>query len=256
MRGNTLAPKKFTALTTVRAGLFIAMSLVLKLMFEVYIPLAGLPALRLSFATVPVMLCGIVCGPVAGFLAGGAADIINFIIKPAGGFFPGITLANALSGWIPGLIYKYMRNELNFNLLNTVFTALLSGGCIGVMISKGALSLNGSTIMWNGSPLNSVFIVGSVLIVAAYIAVPIYLTRIGGKGVRMNKMLFTVSITQLITSIIMNTYFLSLMYGQGILVFLPGRILSNFLMIPLYTIILTSILNALGRRVFKMREEL
>jgi len=38
MRGNTDS-QKFTPVIIVRAGLFIAMSLVLKVIFEIYIPL-------------------------------------------------------------------------------------------------------------------------------------------------------------------------------------------------------------------------
>jgi len=56
MSSNTLGTKKFTALSIVRAGLFIAMSLVLKVVFEIYIPLAGIPALRINFAQIPIML--------------------------------------------------------------------------------------------------------------------------------------------------------------------------------------------------------
>ena len=141
MRSNT-EPQKFTPLTLVRAGLFISMSLVLKVMFEVYIPLAGIPALRINFANLPLMLSGMVLGPLAGFLTGAAADIINFIVKPGGPFFPGFTLASGLCGFIPGIIFKHLKKDMNYNLLNTVFISLLSVGFVLVFIQNGLLTFD------------------------------------------------------------------------------------------------------------------
>ena len=234
MRSNTDS-QKFTSLTIVRAGLFIAMSLVLKVIFEIYIPLAGIPALRINFASVPLMISGMVLGPAAGFISGAAADIINFMAKPGGPFFPGFTLVSALSGFIPGLIYKYIKKDINYNLLNTIFISLLSVGFVSVFIHK---------------PLNPVYIIGFFALVAIYLIIPIKITS-SSSNLNMNKIVFTVSVTQLVTSIILNTYFLSVLYGKGFMIFFPARILTNFFMIPLYSIIIAAILNALKGR-FKL----
>lgn len=250
MKGNTLSAKKFTALTIVRAGLFIAMSLVLKVIFEIYIPLAGIPALRINFASIPIMLSGMVLGPVMGFCTGAAADIINFVIKPGGPFFPGFTLVSALCGFIPGLIFKHLKKELNYNLLNTLFISLLSVGFVAVLMSKGLLYVENSAVIYNGNPLNIAYIIGFFVLVAAYLFVPIKLTVGGCSDLQMNKIVFTVSTTQLITSIILNTYFLSIMYGKGFFIFLPARILTNFFMIPLYSILIAAIMKALDNRQF------
>ncbi|MDD2493774.1 MAG: folate family ECF transporter S component [Tissierellia bacterium] len=244
MKGNTLGAKKFTALTIVRAGLFIAMSLVLKVIFEIYIPLGGMPALRINFASIPIMLSGIILGPVIGFCTGTAADIINFIAKPGGAFFPGFTLVSALSGMIPGVIYKYLKRDINYNILNTIFISLLSVCFVTVFMIKGIMYFENNILMYNGNPLNIGYIVGFILLVFIYLFVPIKLTYTENNKIKMNKIVFTVSVTQLITSIILNTYFLSIMYGKGFLIFLPARILTNFFMIPLYSIIIAAILKA------------
>ncbi len=244
MRGNTA--QKLTSLTIVRAGLFIAMSLVLKIIFEIYIPLAGIPALRINFASIPLMLSGIILGPTAGFLTGAAADTINFMVKPGGPYFPGFTLVSALSGFIPGLIYKYIKKDINYNLLNTIFISILSMGFVSMFIFNGLLNFDNG-IMYNGKPLNIIYIVGFFLLVAIYLIIPIKLTS-KNSNINMNKIVFTVSTTQLITSIILTTYFLSVLYGKGIMIFLPARILTNFFMIPLYSIILAAILNAIRGR--------
>lgn len=245
MRSNTDS-QKFTSLTIVRAGLFIAMSLVLKVVFEIYIPLAGIPALRINFASIPLMLSGIVLGPATGFIAGAAADIINFMAKPGGPFFPGFTLVSALSGFIPGLIYKYLKKDINYNLLNTIFISLLSVGFVSVFMFNGLLTFEGG-IMYGGEPLNPVYIVGFFMLVTIYLIIPIKIKSANG-NLSMNKIVFAVSVTQLITSIILSTYFLSILYGKGFMIFLPARILTNFFMIPLYSIILAAILNAVKGR--------
>lgn len=248
MRSNTDS-QKFTSLTIVRAGLFIAMSLVLKVIFEIYIPLAGIPALRINFASVPLMISGMVLGPAAGFISGAAADIINFMAKPGGPFFPGFTLVSALSGFIPGLIYKYIKKDINYNLLNTIFISLLSVGFVSVFIHNGLLTFEGG-IMYGNKPLNPVYIIGFFALVAIYLIIPIKITS-SSSNLNMNKIVFTVSVTQLVTSIILNTYFLSVLYGKGFMIFFPARILTNFFMIPLYSIIIAAILNALKGR-FKL----
>ena len=245
MRSNTDS-QKFTSLTIVRAGLFIAISLMLKIVFEIYIPLGGIPALRINFASVPLMLSGIILGPAAGFVTGAAADIINFMVKPGGPFFPGFTLVSALSGFIPGAVYKYIKRDINYNLLNTVFISLLSVGFVFVLMHKGLLVLD-RAVLYDGKPLSPLYIMGFFALVAIYLIVPAKITS-SGKSLSMNKIVFTVSATQLITSIILNTYFLTILYGKGVMVYLPARILTNFFMIPLYSIIIAAILNAVKGR--------
>ncbi|HHZ00032.1 MAG TPA: folate family ECF transporter S component [Tissierellia bacterium] len=246
MRSNT-EPQKFTPLTLVRAGLFISMSLVLKVMFEVYIPLAGIPALRINFANLPLMLSGMVLGPLAGFLTGAAADIINFIVKPGGPFFPGFTLASGLCGFIPGIIFKHLKKDMNYNLLNTVFISLLSVGFVLVFIQNGLLTFD-KGIIYDGKPLNPLYAAGFFVLVAIYLVTPIMISS-GSRDLSMNKIVFAVSVTQLITSIILNTYFLYVLYGIGIMITLPARILTNFFMIPLYSIIIGAVLNVLKGKI-------
>jgi ECF transporter S component (folate family) len=249
MSSNT-EPQKLTSLTIVRAGLFISMSLVLKVMFEVYIPLAGIPALRINFANLPLMLSGIILGPLAGFLTGAAADLINFVVKPGGPFFPGFTLASGLCGFIPGIIFKYLKRGINYNLLNTIFISFLSLSFVLVFIQNGLLTFD-KGIFYDGKPLNPLYGVGFFTLVAIYLIIPVVISS-GSKNLSMNKIVFAISVTQLITSIILNTYFLYVLYGIGIMITLPARILTNFFMIPLYSIIIGAILNALKGRFSKI----
>lgn len=112
--------------------------------------------------------------------------------------------------------------------------------------SNGLLTFDNG-IMYGNEPLNPLYIVGFFTLVAIYLIIPIKVTS-SSKDLSMNKIVFAVSLTQLITSIILNTYFLYILYGIGIMITLPARILTNFFMIPLYSIIIGAILNALNGR--------
>ena len=248
--GNAFIKKNrkqhFSVVTIVRVGLLLAISVVLKLVLEIYVPIAGLPALRVNLTSIPIMLSGIICGPFAGLVTGALSDILGFLIKPAGIFFPGFTLSNALVGFIPGMIYKYVKRDMKFNIINTIFILLISMGFIGVLITSGVVSVNDGMILYNGKEMSWIIPVLFIILTLAYIYIPI---KASSKvtGIKMDKILFSVSVTQLITSIILNTYFLSILLGKGVLVLLPGRIFSNYIFIPVYAMFVALLLKSIGK---------
>ena len=254
MKGNTFSmSKQFSATNLSRAGILISMSLVLNLIFMVYIPVAGINSIKFTLSSAITMITGIVCGPLMGFFSGVIVDILTFIIKPGGGaYFPGFTIAAGLTGLMAGLIYKHLKNDkINYNLLNTIFISILSGGFIGAFIMKGLLTFQDKAIYYNGEPLSILYVIGFITLVIAYIIVPIVITSKLKLNIKTNKILFMVSIIQFVTSIILNTYFLSVLYGKGYLVFLPARFLSNFFIIPIYTVVIATILETINKR-FKL----
>ena len=253
MKGNTFSmSKQFSVTNLTRAGILISMSLVLNLIFMVYIPIAGINSIKFTLSSAITMITGIVCGPLMGFLSGAIVDILTCIIRPAGPYFPGFTIAAGLTGMMAGLIYKHLKSDkINFNILNTVLISILSGGFVGAFIMKGLLSFQDKTIYYNGEPLNPLYIIGFISLVLLYVIVPIVITSKLDFKVKTNKILFMVSTIQFITSIILNTYFLSVLYGKGYLVFLPARFLSNFFIIPIYTVVIATVLEAINKR-FKL----
>ena len=50
-------------------------------------------------------------GPVPGLIMGGAADLLGFVIKPTGPFFPGYTLDSMIAGFLYGMFF-YKREKL------------------------------------------------------------------------------------------------------------------------------------------------
>lgn len=63
--------------------------------------------IKIGFSFLAIGTAGMVYGPVVGGLLGGMGDILNYLIKPTGPFFPGFTLNAILTGIIYGLyLYK------------------------------------------------------------------------------------------------------------------------------------------------------
>lgn len=96
-------------------AMLVAVSIIFTRAFGVMLPIAGgAMALRLSFGEIPIILAGILFGPLAGFMTGIAADLLGYIINTFGApYFPGLTLSAGLVGLIPGLMLRNV-NELTF----------------------------------------------------------------------------------------------------------------------------------------------
>ncbi|MCF0129147.1 MAG: folate family ECF transporter S component [Pseudobutyrivibrio sp.] len=116
---------KNTRVLTICA-LILALSAILG-MFK--IPITSLIEIRLG--SLPLAVAGSLFGPVIGGIIGGLSDILAFIVKPTGPFFPGFTLSTVLTGIIFGLILKPKNNRVSFfkvllaQLLNAVFVGLI-----------------------------------------------------------------------------------------------------------------------------------
>ena len=61
--------------------------------------------LKISFTSLTHAMTGFLYGPVVAAAAGGMADIIKYLLKPTGAFFPGFTLNEILTGLIYGIIF-------------------------------------------------------------------------------------------------------------------------------------------------------
>ena len=254
MKSNTLKSKSFlTTRSLVTVSLLLAISIVLARVLGLIIPIAGLPALKINFSSVPLIMAGIFYGPAAGFMAGAISDVVGYMINPMGGaYFPGFTLSSALTGMIPGLIYKLLNTKKNlvrqnFNYYNAVFILFITGCLVYALYLTDVLVFDNGFV-YNGRPLNFIYITLFLSAVAVYIALPFYFnkkTHSEKNAYSFDKIYFTVSTTQLITSLILNTYFLSIMFGRGFLVFLPTRIITNYVMIPMFTLLLIALIKVL-----------
>ncbi len=125
------------------------------------IPINSYVEIRFSF--LPIAIAGYLFGPLYGGIVGALSDILGFIVKPTGAFFPGFTIAQAVTGVLYGAILRprKQKNELfpaiSFSrilaaqlavmlvvsmFLNTINLSILYGeGFIPVFISRLARTL-------------------------------------------------------------------------------------------------------------------
>ena len=68
--------------------------------------------LKIGFTIFPTTVACMLFGPVPGAIMGGAADLLGFMIKPTGAFFPGYTLDCMVAGFIYGC-YFYKREKIS-----------------------------------------------------------------------------------------------------------------------------------------------
>ncbi len=146
-----------------------AMLLAIAVIFGFFkIPISNIAEIRLQF--LPVACAGFLFGPAVGGILGGLTDILAFLIKPTGPYFPGFTV----SGIIQGIIY-------------------------GVLLCRKPLSIKR---VFAAQLLDSILI-----------------------------------------SLILNTVWLSILYGQGVVAVFTARIIKTLIMLPINTVLLMGVLK-------------
>ena len=88
------------------AALMVAAAIVLSY-FSIPVPVNE--NLKISFGFLARSTCALVCGPVLGLIYGFVEDILGFILKPSGAFFPGYTLTTMLGMLIYALSFYRAR---------------------------------------------------------------------------------------------------------------------------------------------------
>lgn len=114
-------------------GLLVALSIVLTRLFSFTIPIGGTMALRLGFGPIPIIMAGLLMGPVAGLIVGAVADLLGFVLNPMGGLYlPDFTLISMATGLIPALVHRGFARTLHLRwkvfisvLISQVITTLV-----------------------------------------------------------------------------------------------------------------------------------
>lgn len=130
--------------------------------------------IRIGFDSISKELTGMLFGPVIGCMVGGLSDLISYIIKPIGGFFPGFTVS-AMAG---GIIY-------------------------GTILYKRPLSFK--------------------RVIAAN------------------------SVVTVVVNLLLNTYWLTLLYGDAFFALLPARAVKQLIMLPIDSILFYATAKLLSR---------
>lgn len=137
--------------TMVKAGFLTAISIVLTRFMYFFVPLAGgLPALRISFGEVPLIMSGLLFGPIVGGISGIAADLIGILINSQGAFHPGFTLSSMLWGAIPGLFLYLFKFNNTYEKIYSYKNVLIAVFTCYIIISLGLNTLWLSSMFGKG----------------------------------------------------------------------------------------------------------
>lgn len=110
--------------------------------------------MRIGFAEIPVMLSGYLFGPVVGSVFAGVLDIIKYLIKPVGVFFPGLTLVMVLKGCIYGSFFY--RRSLSLSrvlaaqfVIGLVCNVILNTLCLSILYGDAFMAIVPPRIIQN-----------------------------------------------------------------------------------------------------------
>ena len=95
-------------------GFLIALSIILTRIASLRIAIGGVEGIRIGLGGLPIILGGIIFGPLVGGIIGAFSDLLGYFINPIGAYMPHFTLTSALTGIIPALVLKLgQRDEPN-----------------------------------------------------------------------------------------------------------------------------------------------
>jgi len=141
-------------------GLLMALSIILTRIASLRIAIGGVEGIRIGLGKLPIILGGILFGPLSGGVIGAFSDIIGYIINPLGVYMPHFTLTSALVGIIPALVLKLFNKKDDLKILE-----------LGIAITAGQVIVS---LMMIPYFLNSIFgLPWAILMPARMIATPI-----------------------------------------------------------------------------------
>ena len=167
--------KKLNAKMITMLGMLLALEIVLSRWLSIQTSIT-----RIGFGFVPLVMAGILFGPVAAAIVAVLADILGALLFPTGAFFPGLTVTACLVGIVYGLfLYKKDFDPKNIkDWLRIIALVVVRQGVLALLLQSFWLS-----ILW-GSEYKAVLVtrIHQCLILAAVelIMIPI-LVKIAGR---------------------------------------------------------------------------
>lgn len=137
-----------------------AMLLALAAVLDYFASFYLTPTIKISSSFVAIGATGMLFGPAPAMIVGGLQDVLMWVIKPAGVFFPGYTLSSVLGGLIYGLclyrregkrlyvmapVAKLLVNVFVNILLNTCWSMIFTGKAYIVLLGSRAIK---NAIAW------------------------------------------------------------------------------------------------------------
>ncbi len=85
----------------------------------------GVKHFMVSFNYIPCFIAGAFLGPVEGFIVGFMGDLLGGLIRPLGPYILLIGIASGLLGFIPGMVFKYLKLNDYLKLIVSMLLCLI-----------------------------------------------------------------------------------------------------------------------------------
>ena len=213
------------------AAMLASISIILTRFVSVVIPLGGFPSLSIDLGSVPILIGGIILGPIFGGIVGLVSDLIGFIINNRGGIFHfGFTLNAILTGVIAGLLYgkvKFKNKKIVVSLI------------IGAFVLFSLYYFNISRI---SDPI-IVKITASILVTLLGLGFILFIQRI--KDVKLISITTLVVIIELFVYILLTPIWIYQLYSLPIILSIASRFFRALILVPVKTTIVYQVLKLL-----------
>lgn len=113
--------KLFTTKTLVRIAVLVAISIVLKSFFSL-----ETQVFRLTFFDIPLMILGLVAGPIGALMGGFIVDWVHTLYSPFAFSFNLFTISTMMWGFIPALFFFRRKITVPALTIVIVFTSVIA----------------------------------------------------------------------------------------------------------------------------------
>ena len=99
------------------------------------IPITSLIEIR--FQSIPVKLAGMLMGPFVGGTVGILTDVLSYLVRPTGAFFPGFTITSLVTG----VIFALFLYKKPFSMFRVAMAELTTGLLCSMLLNTLWLSI-------------------------------------------------------------------------------------------------------------------
>lgn len=141
--------RKVTVKTVTAAAMLCALSVLIGIFCKTFLQHPALVYYRITFENLPVIVAGMVYGPLVGAAVGACADVISCLCSPNPAVIPLITVGAAAVGAMAGLATRIVKKR---GALQTALAVALAH-TVGQLLIKSA-----AKILFLGMPWQGIFV--------------------------------------------------------------------------------------------------
>ena len=206
-------PRKLQISDCVLIPLFTGVKMILALL-SLNLPLFGFPSLRVGISQLPLMIGGVILGPVPAFMLGIVVDVVGLLVTPTDYPFLGFTLGNILTAVLPALVTAKFKDAKNPT--RVLYGLLLGIGLINLLTIFFVKEIKFSAdviIELNNLTRFSLLAIISVCLLLVVAIYRVVISRIKENDYRYAVWFTGVILVEFIVNVILTPVWLQIMYG-------------------------------------------